>query len=338
LFSDIMQQPQALRDLASYYERGEGAARLAAMPAQTAPLLTGMGASLHAAQVAALHLHNQDVAALAVEATDLLFYSRALLPSNDPLVFVSQSGASAEVAAIVAELPAARALVAVTNNPHSPLAQRAQLILPILAGVESGVATKTYVNTLATLWLLARHWGGRSDGDEISTLARLADACENLLAGGEAVAARWLDMLGAAEIIVFLGHGPHAATARQASMMLAERARVAAIGTSAGAFRHGPIEITQPGIGAVVFAAAGPSGESARALAAELRQHGARVLVVEHGHARDLDEPTGAPPEFDEFLAPILDILPVQLFADALAREHGVEPKFRYIGKVVTQL
>ncbi|HET9224179.1 MAG TPA: SIS domain-containing protein [Roseiflexaceae bacterium] len=337
MHSDITQQPQVLRDLASYYQGGEGAARLAALPAQAAPLFTGMGASLHAAQVAALHLHNLDVAALAVEATDLVFYSRALLRSDGPLVFVSQSGASAEVAAVVAELPAARALVAVTNSPDSPLAQRAQFVLPILAGVESGVATKTYLNTLATLWLLARHWNG-GDSADARTLKHLADACENLIANAEAVAARWLDTLGTAEIIVFLGHGPHAATARQASMMLAERARVASIGTSAGAFRHGPIEITQPGIGAVVFVAAGPAGESARALAAEMRQHGARVLLVEQGRTRDLDEPIGAVAEFDEFLAPILDILPVQLFADALARERGVEPKFRYIGKVVTRL
>ena len=338
MYFDIRQQPQALRDLAGYYERSEGAARLAALPAQAAPLFTGMGASLHAAQVAALHLHNLDVAALALEATDLIFYSRALLRSDGPLVFVSQSGASAEVAAVVAELPAARALLAVTNNQHSPLAQRAQSLLPILAGVESGVATKTYLNTLAALWLLARNWGRRSDGDDIRTLIRLADACENLLAGAEAVAARWLDRLGTAKINVFLGHGPHAATARQASMILAERARVASIGTSAGAFRHGPIEITQPGIGAVVFAAAGPSGVSARALAAELRQHGARVLLVEQGRTGDLDEPVRAASEVDEFLAPIIDILPVQLFADALARERGVEPKFRYIGKVVTSL
>jgi glucosamine--fructose-6-phosphate aminotransferase (isomerizing) len=338
LYTDITQQPQALRDLASYYERGEGFARLAALPAQTAPLLTGMGASLHAAQAAALHLHNLDVAALAVEAADLVFYSRRLVRSGDPLVFVSQSGASAEVAAVIGGLPPEAALVAVTNNPHSPLAQRAQYILPIVAGAESGVATKTYMNTLAALWLLARHWGGLGGGGEVHTLSRLADACEALLTGADAIGARWLDTLGAAETIVFLGHGPHAATARQAAMMLAERARAAAIGTSAGAFRHGPVEITQPGTGVVVFASPGPAAESARALAAELREHGARVLLVEHGRTRDLDEPAGAPSEFDEFLAPILDIIPAQLFADALARERGVEPKFRYIGKVVTKL
>jgi glucosamine--fructose-6-phosphate aminotransferase (isomerizing) len=334
---DIMQQPQALRELARFYERGEGAARLAALPVQAAPLLTGMGASLHAAQVATLHLHHLGVSAHAVEATELVFYSHALLRGG-PLVFVSQSGASAEVAAVVGELPAVTALVAVTNNPDSPLAQRAQLIIPILAGTESGVATKTYLNTLATLWLLARHWSGRAATDGSDKLSRAAGACEELLASADTIVARWLDALGAAETIVFLGHGPHAATARQAAMILAERARVAACGMSAGAFRHGPIEITQSSVGVVMFAAAGWAGESARTLAAELREHGARVLLVECGRTRDLGESTAASYEFDEFLAPILDIIPAQLFADALAHERGIEPKFRYIGKVVAQL
>ena len=327
-----------LRELASFYEHGEGAVRLAALPAPSAPLLTGMGASLHAAQVASLHLHNLGVPALAVEATDLVFYSHALLRGAAPLVFVSQSGASAEVAAVAGELPAETQLVAVTNDLRSPLAQGAQLALPILAGAESGVATKTYLNTLATLWLLARRWGGRDSAGASEMLWRTADACDELLAGADTIAARWLEALGAAETIVFLGHGPHAATARQAAMMLAERARAAAIGTSAGAFRHGPIEVIQPGVGVVVFAAAGAAGESAGALAAELREHGARVLLVERGRTRGLDEALGAPAELDEFLAPILDIIPAQLFADALARERGVEPKFRYIGKVVTRL
>src|SRR5262245_471305 len=134
-----------------------------------------MGAWLHAAQVAALHLHNLDVPAQAVEAAELVFYSRALLRGGGPLVFVSQSGASAEIAAVAGELPAEAALIAVTNDPDSPLARRAQLVLPILAGAESGVATKTYLNTLAALWLLARRWGDRAGGDAATTLTRLAD-------------------------------------------------------------------------------------------------------------------------------------------------------------------
>jgi hypothetical protein len=60
--------------------------------------------------------------------------------------------------------------------------------------------------------------------------------------------------------------------------------------------------------------------------------------LIEHGHTRGLDEPANHTSELDEFLAPILDIIPAQLFADALARVRGVEPAFRYIGKVVTRL
>jgi glucosamine--fructose-6-phosphate aminotransferase (isomerizing) len=338
LYQDSVQQPQALRDLIAFYAAGAGAERLASLPARAAPLLTGMGASFHAAQAIVPYFSSLHIPALAVEATELLYYGRALLHERSALIFVSQSGASAEVAAILEELPAGHTLLAVTNNPHSPLARHAQVILPILAGVEQGVATKTYINSLAMLWLLARRWGDAWSGGELQTLLRLADACEQLLSDADRIAARWMEALGDAQQIVFVGHGPHAATARQAAMLLAERARLAAIGTSAGAFRHGPIEIVQPGVGVVIFAAPGRASDSAQALAAQLHSHGARVLLVENGHTRGVGEPGAPAAAVDEFLSPILDVIPAQLFADALARQRGIAPEFRYISKVVTQL
>ncbi len=74
-------------------------------------------------------------------------------------------------------------------------------------------------------------------------------------------------------------------------------------------------------------------------MAAELAGYGARVLIVERGRTRAAGEPAGAAAaDTDEFLAPMLDVIPAQLFADALARKLGVGPGFRYIGKVTTQL
>jgi fructoselysine-6-P-deglycase FrlB-like protein len=105
-----------------------------------------------------------------------------------------------------------------------------------------------------------------------------------------------------------------------------------------GALRHGPIEIAQPDLGAVIFAPAGRSSDSAVALAGELAGHGARVLIVEHGRTRSLDAAPNLAFGIDEFLAPLLDVIPAQIFADALARRLGVGPGFRYIGKVVTRL
>jgi glucosamine--fructose-6-phosphate aminotransferase (isomerizing) len=336
LYQDIAQQPRAIRDLIAFYTADIGAAQLASLPSRGPLLLTGMGASFHAAQAIIPSFTSLNIPAVAIEATELLYYNRALLHEHAALVFVSQSGASAEVAAILAELPAEHTLLAVTNDTQSLLARHAQVVLPIVAGVESGVATKTYLNSLAVLWLLARRWGAWS-GDELQTLSRIADAIELLLTDATQIAARWLEALGDARQIIFVGHGPHAATARQSAMILAERARVAALGTSAGAFRHGPIEIAQPGVGVVVFAAPGRSSDSARALAAELQEYGARTLLVENGRTRRLDEPA-EPARVDEFLSPLLDVIPAQLFADALATRFGIAPEFRYISKVTTRL
>jgi glucosamine--fructose-6-phosphate aminotransferase (isomerizing) len=338
MHDDIVQQPAALRAVIGYYQSSAGAARLAAAPIGRPPILAGMGASYHAALAIVPYFHSLGIPALAAEATDLLYYSRALLQEGRPLIFISQSGASAEIAALAEVLPADVALLAVTNDAESVLAQRAQLVLPTLAGKESGVATKTYLNCLAVLWLLARRWGGALNGAEGSTLEQIVAATERLVADADATAARWLDALGAAGRLIFAGHGPHVATARQAAMMLAERARVAAIGMGVGALRHGPIEIAQSDLGAVIFASPGRSSGSAIALAGELAGYGARVLLVEHGRTRSLDAASAAASGIDEFLAPLLDVIPAQIFADALARKLGVGPGFRYIGKVVTRL
>jgi glucosamine--fructose-6-phosphate aminotransferase (isomerizing) len=336
---DIMGQPAALRVAIDYYSGSDGAARLAAAPIERAPILTGMGGSYHAALATAAHFHSLGIPALAVEATELLFYSQVLLGERRPLIFISQSGASAEVAAIGEALPAGMTLLAVTNNADSPLARRADLVLPIHAGTESGVATKTYLNSLAVLWLLARRWGGAQSESDAQTLEQVAAACERLVADADATAARWLEVLGPAERLVYIGHGPHVASARQGAMMLAERARVAAIGTGVGAFRHGPIEIAQPGLGVAIFAPPGRSRTSTLGMAADLVSYGASVLIVEHGRARTADQPEDATQAgIDEFLAPMLDVIPAQSFADAVARKLGVGPGFRHIGKVTTQL
>jgi glucosamine--fructose-6-phosphate aminotransferase (isomerizing) len=336
LHDDILMQPTLFRALASHYATGSGAAALASLDTSRPPLLTGMGASYHAALVAAAQLQACGVAARAVEATDLIFYSAGLLDTG-PLVFVSQSGASAEVAPLTAMLPRGTPLLAVTNNPDSPLAEAATAVLPVLAGSgERFVATRTFTSTLAVLWLLARHWVGALA--DRTALEAIAAAYATALSDHEAIAARWLELLDGAQTLVFLGHGPHAATARQAAMMLSEWARLPALAASAGAFRHGLIEIVQPDTAVVIFAAPGPAQRSSQDLAAELADYGARALLVEHGRVRRPDEPAARPLVADEFLAPLLDILPMQLLADGLPAQLGFAPGFRHIAKVVTRL
>ncbi len=343
-FHDIVQQPADLRRLANRYGSAEGEAQLARLPQRSAPLLTGMGASFHAALVAAAHFQHHRLPAQAVEAAELLFYGDGFLATSDAFVFVSQSGESAEVAPVAERLPAAATLLGVTNSPQSTLAHRADLVLPLVAEKEQAlVASRTHLNSLAALWLLVRRWAGVSEAGDVADLdavARVADEVDQLLGAADAVPERWFATLDAAETLLFVGHGPGAATARHAAMMLGEWAKTPALSMSAGAFRHGPIEFARPGLGVVIFSAPGDAHESVTKLVAELDGYGVSTVVVEQGQTfiSPAEFAAAAPGNLDPFLAPVLDTVVAQLFCEAFARRRGIDPTFRHIKKVITQI
>src|SRR5262249_59325254 len=76
-----------------------------------------------------------------------------------------QSGRTPDVVEYVARARRAGAFtVAITNDPDSDLAAAAEALLPLAAGPERAVAaTKTYLNTLASLVLLAAHMAEEGD-------------------------------------------------------------------------------------------------------------------------------------------------------------------------------
>ncbi len=206
------------------------------------------------------------------------------------------------------------------------------------AGDETLVASKTYINPIAILWLLGREAAGAWDGSEYDRLLAVAEQVEHSLGQAQVTAERMVNTFEDCNPVLFLGHGPHGVTARQAAMVMSEWAKLPALHAGVGAFRHGFIETVQPGLGVILFAAAGQTSASSLELASELSQYGARVLLVENGRLRELDEPISGEPAVDEFLSPILDIIPIQLYADGLAKQRQIEPGFRYISKVVQRL
>ncbi len=335
-YEDILQQPQSLHQLAMFYASQEGQDRLNAFPRPAIPIFTGMGASFHAALAVAPLLHTHGIPALTIEAIDLLNYGLPGLAEGSTIVFASQSGASGEVVPVAEQV---QNLIAVTNEEDSPLARHANGILPVKAGPnETTVACRTYINTVATLWLLARTWSGEWDGTECQQLISLSEQCAAILNQAEGIAQQWLTQLGRCDPLIFIGHGPQMATARQAAMMLGEWPKQPALSFGLGAFRHGPIEIIDQNAGVVIFAAPGVTWASSNQLAQELTTYGARVLLVENGITRTVAEPQTNTLPIHPVLIPILDVLPAQLFAEALARQNQVPPTFRYIQKVVTAI
>jgi glucosamine--fructose-6-phosphate aminotransferase (isomerizing) len=332
LVAELREQPGALRAVAQFYAGSEGGSR--GLPSAPAGLcvFTGMGASYHAALIAAAHAAALGLPALAVEAIDLLNYTGAgLLRPGHTLIYLSQSGKSVEVEAILRQNGGRARVIGITNQPESPLGRAAHACLPILADQRYRLASKNYINSLAVTWLLARSWAGAGGPGDLDVLLQTADRVEALLAGSEATTTALLDAFAQADPLVLLGHGPHAATARQSALMLSEWARTPALYGGVGAFRHGFVETVTPRMGVLFFAPPGRTEESALELANALPQFGVTARRVANGRLVGLDAPAGD--GLDEFLSPILDVIPMQVFTAALSERKGVTPDFRYIDR-----
>ena len=97
-FEELAGQPEALRRLSAAYASPEGRARLAALPAAPPDWLLGMGASYHAALAGVHYWRQRGWPARAYEATEVLLGEAGPLSQARHVGYLSQSGASAEVA------------------------------------------------------------------------------------------------------------------------------------------------------------------------------------------------------------------------------------------------
>jgi len=120
------------------------------------------------------------------------------------------------------------------------------------------------------------------------------------------------------------------------ALILKEAAKMGAEGSSAGQFRHGPLETVAPGFAAVVFAMQGRTRDIDLRLALDIAEFGGRVVVV--GSDEELRQERIfylALPLLHEFCSPLLEIVPIQLLSWRIAREKGLQPgKFDQAKKV----
>jgi glutamine---fructose-6-phosphate transaminase (isomerizing) len=237
--TDLEAKPDALRALADRIDAGDLRWPLGAGTAPSRVLLTGMGSSWFAAQVAALRMRRLGVAAVA----ELSSADTSYPDADDLLVVgVSASGGSAETLDFVRRY--ARP-VALTNTASSPITGCTEASVEMHAGPEpSGVACRSYQHTLVALLALEEQLGGVELG-LADVVRRAAEATADLLGrrGG------WLPEVCAAL------DGPHGAwtlapadrigAALQGALMLREGPRRAADGCETGDWSHVDVYLTK---------------------------------------------------------------------------------------------
>ena len=327
---EIAEQPFALRRAIDYY-RTEGREPLARwhtlLQARKRVLFSGMGSSEYAVETILPTLARRGLESWLVDAGELLHFPR---PFDGLLVLISQSGESAETRQLAAQ--ASGRFVAVTNHPESAIARLAALHLPMLAGDEAAISTKTYVNTLAVLHLMARE-AGKVD----PALDRLERVSEAMNAVPPESIEKAADVLAGAPALQFIARGPAMAAAKEACLSFVEGTRLMTSALTGGAFRHGPLELADANHYCVMFIPQSPTADLLNHLALELTAKGSHVVVI-------TDQPAGAVPAVAAVLSVpahgedlfCLEVASVHArLLDAVARRRGLTAgDFRYSGKI----
>jgi glucosamine--fructose-6-phosphate aminotransferase (isomerizing) len=312
---EIRQQPEALARL---LRDGRLAIEAVADRIRAAPpawvTIAARGTSDNAARYAQYVLGANNRLSVALAAPSLFtVYGAPPRLAGSLVVGVSQSGKSPDIVAVVVEGRRQGAItVAITNEPASPLATAAELVVPLDAGIERAVAaTKTYTTELLAIAMLSAALD-RDDEARWRALEEVPGQVQRAIDGGARPAADAAARAAKASRFLVLGRGFNLATAFEIALKIKETSYVITEPYSFADFKHGPMALLEPGF-PVLLVEGGPR-EDHDAILALLTERAADVV------------PIGAPAGVEEWLSPIAAVVPGQLFALELARTRGQDP------------
>jgi glucosamine--fructose-6-phosphate aminotransferase (isomerizing) len=276
-------------------------------------------------------------------------YREPPVPAKSYALFVSQSGETADtLAALRYCRDKAAKIVSVVNVPTSSIARESDVALPILAGVEVGVAsTKAFTCQLTVLALLALKAGidrGRIDAatlrSHLADLASLPGLMNQALAR-ESEIERLAEQVAEAQDVLFLGRGAMFPLAMEGALKLKEISYIHAEGYASGELKHGPIALIDRVVPVVVLAPRDHLFDKTVSNMQEvMARHGKVLLISDTKGVKEAGEGTWATltmPAVAPVFAPILYAVPAQLLAyhTAIAKGTDVDQP-RNLAKSVT--
>jgi glucosamine--fructose-6-phosphate aminotransferase (isomerizing) len=349
MLREIYEQPEALAaTMAHYAPKGtldaNAFAKVAdALRGRQRIVIAASGSSRHAGLAGEIML--EDYAGLAVDveyASEYMYRSTHTL--HDPgVIVISQSGETADTLASLREANArGLATVAITNNAESSMAREANASLPTLAGREVAVpATKSFTTQLCVLYVLSlflARLGGRMTAQGVAAhceqMERLSRLLEEQLESWERQISGIAERLREARTFLYLGRAIHYAIAREGALKLKESAYVQAEGLPVGELKHGPNALVSPEAPLVVLATRDRDDpdsslryERTLQLMRDMHAQGAEIVAVHvegDEEAAQLSRYSVAVPAVDEFLLPMLEVVPLQLLAYFMAVQRGI--------------
>jgi glutamine---fructose-6-phosphate transaminase (isomerizing) len=307
-------------------------------------IIAASGSSRHAGLAGEIMIEDLSGVAVDVEYASEYCY-RSTHASVDPIVMViTQSGETADTIAAQREaLTRGVKTIAISNVADTTIVREADAALISGAGPELSIpATKSFTTQLTILYLMALFLArkrGRMTSEVtrsyLQRLMRLPEAIEKHLATWDRLAEEFGGVHFASEKFLYLGRGVHYAIAREGALKLKEISYAHAEGYPAGELKHGPNALVDEKLPVVVLATCDHHDPDSvlryrRTLEVmkEVRsRRGHLVTVATEGddEVATIADQVFYVPAAPELLLPIVEVIPLQLFAYHVAVDKGYD-------------
>ncbi|MBT1159613.1 glutamine--fructose-6-phosphate transaminase (isomerizing) [Aminobacter anthyllidis] len=277
-------------------------------------------------------------------------YREIPLSPQSAALFISQSGETADTLASLRYCKQLGLKIgAVVNARESTIAREADVVFPILAGPEIGVAsTKAFTCQLAALAALAIHAAkarGTVTEDEVQALVESLTEMPRLMRQVLDSIQPEIELLSRelskCHHVLYLGRGTNFPLAMEGALKLKEISYIHAEGYAAGELKHGPIALIDENMPVIVIAPHDRFFDKTLSNMQEVAARGGRIILITDGKgaaASKLDTMhTIVLPATDEIIAPMIFSLPIQLLAYHTALFMGTDlDQPRNLAKSVT--
>ena len=266
-------------------------------------------------------------------------YSAKALNDKTLVIFISQSGETADTLKALDVANETSKTLAIVNVRGSSATRRADYVIQTQAGPEIGVAaTKTYVSQLVAIYLFSALLG--EDMELLNRLEKVPDYIEEVLQKQDEIK-EISKKYKRDKDAFFIGRGYSYPIALEGALKLKEISYIHAEGYAAGELKHGPIALIDINIPVVVVIPPGQDHKKIMSNLQEVKARGADVLGIGAIGDDDLisesDDTFLINPEVDDIIAPLVYIVPLQLLSYHVSVIRELDPdKPKNLAKCVT--
>ena len=311
-------------------------------------VITACGTAYHAGVVARYAFEKFARIPVVVDVASEFRYRNPILSEDDIFIVISQSGETADTLAAM-RLAKSKGvhIIAITNCVGSTVSREADDVIYTWAGPEIAVAsTKAYTTQLACLYLLALKSGFSrgilSSGEYknlLEQLNQIPSKVEEVLKDQSTIQ-KFVDRNFNKSKVFFIGRLFDNATSLECALKLKEVSYMHSEAFAAGELKHGPIALMDSTTLVVATATDPELYEKIASNVIEVKSRNASTLIITQADRdtfKDTADEVIRIPDVESSFAPLVSVVPSQLFAYYCAILRGNDPdKPRNLAKSVT--